>query len=69
MKKLYEVAIYNQDVRDCVNDSKVHPRFEDSWADTHLIEISAHDAEEAKKIALRRHPEKAGFVIGNILEA
>lgn len=64
----YEITIYNQEVRDCVQDNKRHPQFDSGWADQRFLMIEAKDADNARKIIRRRHPERKGFVIVDIVE-
>ncbi|HPF46851.1 MAG: hypothetical protein KDF58_03795 [Alphaproteobacteria bacterium] len=69
MKKSYEIPVYNNEVRLAISNRQNHPSFAASWADTHLITIQAHTAEEALNICRRKHPEKLGFVLGDVSEA
>ena len=67
MKK-YEVAIYNKDVRDCIEDDKEHPQFDSGWAEQRYLQIDARDSDDARRGVHRRYPENKGFIIANILE-
>lgn len=69
MKKSYEIPVYNEEVRTAVRNKQNHESFEASWADTHLILIRAHTADEAVSICRRKHPEKMGFILGDVSEA
>lgn len=69
MKKSFEIPVYNVDVRTAVQNKQNHPSFEAKWADTHLILVRAHTSEEAVTICRRQHPEKLGFVLGEVSEA
>ncbi len=69
MKKTFEISVYNTEVRDAVQNKRNHPSFEATWADTHLILIQAYTADEALAICRRKHPEKMGFVLGDVTEA
>ncbi|WP_417316737.1 hypothetical protein [Emcibacter sp.] len=69
MKKIFEIPVYNEKVRQAVRAGRSHDMLEDSWADMHLIEVSAHTPGEALDICRRKHPEKMGFVFGDIFEA
>lgn len=60
---LFEVALYNKDVRALVKDNKSHGVFEDHWADRHIHGIVARDAREARSLARQRYPKEDGFVI------
>ncbi|MBL4602019.1 MAG: hypothetical protein JKY84_04695 [Emcibacteraceae bacterium] len=69
MKKSFEIPVYNSEVRDAIKNKQNHPSFEASWADTHLIVIRAHTSDEAITICRRKHPEKLGFILGEVAEA
>ncbi len=69
MKKSYEIPVYNHDVRTAVRNKETHPNFEAKWADTHLIMVRAHTADEAVSICKRKHPEHLGFILGEVTEA
>jgi len=68
MKNNYEIQVYNSEVREALKNGEIHPDLEDKWNDTHFIAVRASSPEEAKTVCQRRHPEKLGFVIGNIME-
>lgn len=69
MKKSYEIPVFNSEVRSAVKNKQNHPSFQANWADTHLILIRAHTPDEALTICRRKHPEKLGFVLGDVTEA
>ena len=69
MKKSYEIPVFNSEVRSAVRNKQNHHSFEANWADTHLIVVRAHTADEALSICRRKHPEKLGFVLGDVTEA
>lgn len=62
----FEVAIFNQEVRDCVKMQDKHELLEDDWADTHYIQVSAENEEAARAKIDRMHPPDRGFVINDI---
>ncbi|PCI48092.1 MAG: hypothetical protein COB49_06370 [Alphaproteobacteria bacterium] len=64
----YEVTIYNKQVRDYVRDDKKHPQYDSGWADQRFLMIVAKDADDARNIIRRRHPEHKGFVIVDITQ-
>ena len=68
MKKLFEISVYNKDVRDEIQAGRNHRLLEPSWANVHLIEIKADTEEEAMASCRRKHPERLGFVLGSALE-
>ena len=65
----FEVAVFNQEVRDLVQNGQSHRDFTDDWADIHLIEISAPDVATALSKIRSRYPETRGFVINGVHEA
>ncbi|WP_321395245.1 hypothetical protein [Emcibacter sp.] len=69
MKKIFEIPVYNEEVRETVRSGRSHDTLEDTWADMHLIEVRAHTPVEAMEICRRKHPEKMGFVLGDAAEA
>jgi len=69
MKKSFEIPVYNSEVREAVRNKENHPNLEDKWADTHLIMVRAHTPDEAVFVCRRQHPEKMGFVLGEVAEA
>ncbi len=64
----FEAAVYNQQVRDRVAEGKKHRFYDDSWADTHYIEIEAESEEAVRAKLRRRYPEAQGFVIEGITQ-
>ncbi len=64
----FEVAIYNAEVRQKVEDGQRHSRFTDDWADMHYIEIEADNEELARAKIEVLHPSVQGFVCDEFLE-
>mgnify|MGYP006928234473 CR=1 FL=1 len=64
----YDVAVYNQKVRDCVAEGDRHPRLNDDWADIHYFEVKAPSAEAARDKILNAHPASQGYVIESVDE-
>jgi len=62
----FEVAIYNQQVRDLVAEGDSHEYYDDEWADIHFLEVSAENEGLAQVQIDGRHPMKNGFVIDSI---
>ncbi len=69
MKKSFEIPVYNTEVREAIQNKHLHANLEAKWADIHLIMIRAHTADEALAICRRKHPEKMGFVLGDVSES
>ena len=68
MSKKFEASIYNQLVRDAVEDGRHHRHLPDHWADQQLIEIKADSAEEALLYLTDKYPTEKGFVVSTLLE-
>ena len=64
----FEVAVYNAEVRQKVEDGQRHSRFTDDWADMHYIEIEADNEELARAKIEVLHPSVQGFVFDEFLE-
>ncbi len=62
----YEIALYNTDVRNLVKRGEQHDRYEDSWADTHYIDVIAPGEEMARAKIEKQYPSHRGFVIEQI---
>ena len=58
----YEVLVYNRAVRARVEEGRHHRNLSDDWADIQHIEVTAKDAEDARRKAARRYPESQGYV-------
>ena len=65
----FEIAVFNQAVRDKLKVGERHRELKDDWADTHYVEIGAQDADDAKRKAMAKFPEDKGFVIEAVNEA
>lgn len=66
---VYEVTIYNKDVRALVKDNKSHSHFDDHWADAQVRDIEAMTEAEAREKISERYPPLEGFVIEGIQPA
>jgi len=62
----FEVAIYNKEVRELVAEGSRHQNLTDEWAEIHYIDVEGSDKQDARRVILRRYPEKRGFVIDSI---
>ena len=63
---VYEVSIYNKDVRSLVKENQSHNVFDDHWADTQLHDVVAQDETEARRMVGERYPAGDGFVIQTV---
>tara|TARA_B100000405_G_scaffold207673_1_gene146167 strand:- start:141 stop:374 length:234 start_codon:yes stop_codon:yes gene_type:complete len=61
--KVYEVAIYNKDVRSLVKDNQSHILFDDNWADAQVHDVVAKNESQAREMIAERYPPGDGFVI------
>lgn len=63
---MFEITIYNKEVRVKVEAGEHDSRFRDSWADFQYIEIDAADEEQARARVEEMHPSVQGFVIDDV---
>ena len=63
---LFEITIYNKEVREKVEAGERHKRFRDSWADFQYIEIRANNEDQARALVEKINPSDQGFVIDDI---
>ena len=64
--QVFEVALYNKDVRSLVKDNQSHDFFDDQWADTHFQDIIAKDETDARRQIDERYPAADGFVVERV---
>lgn len=65
----YEVAIYNEQVRQMLKQGDKHEFLDDDWADIHYLEFTASGEQEARAKAQSKYPPEQGYVIENITPA
>jgi len=58
----YEGIIFNQQVRDAVQNDEPHD-LTDDWADNHYVETMASSSEHAKQRLEQKYPASQGYVI------
>ncbi len=63
---IFEITIYNKEVREKVEAGERDSRFPDTWADFQYIEIEAPDEEKARAKVEEIHPSVQGFVIDDV---
>ncbi len=63
---IFEITIYNKEVREKVEAGEHHSRFSDSWADFQYIEIDAPNEEQVRARVEEMHPSVQGFVIDDV---
>ena len=66
---VYEVSIYNKEVRAMVKENQHHHYFDDQWADIHVRNVTARNENEAKSFISKRFPPEEGFVIQQVAES
>lgn len=64
--KVFEIAIYNQEVRTLVKENQSHMFFDDHWADIKLQDVLAPDEIQAREMIEHRYPSNDGFVVESI---
>ena len=47
---VFEVSIYNKDVRSLVKENQSHAIFDDQWADNKVHDVIATDEETARRL-------------------
>jgi len=64
--KVFEVAIYNKEVRALVKLNQSHSFFDDQWAKVQVRDVVARDEGEARTLIAQRFPPRDGFVIQGV---
>ena len=62
----FEIAVYNQSVREKLKLGERHRELKDDWADIHYVEIEAEDIAAARRKAEGKFPQDRGFVIEDV---
>jgi len=65
-QSIFEVTLYNKEVRALVKENQSHLLFEDHWADPQVRDVVAKSESEARDVIASRFPEDAGFVIEDV---
>ena len=65
---VFEVVIYNKDVREKVEAGGRHAHLDSSWADSHHEQVRADNADAACAKIARRFPESQEFVIVDVFD-
>ena len=66
--KVFEVSIYNKEVRSLVKENQSHAFFDDHWADEQTRDVLAETADEARQVVKKRFPPDEGFVIASVVQ-
>ncbi len=64
--QVFEVSIYNKEVRSLVKENMSHDFFDDHWADEQIRDVLAETADEARQLVGNRFPADEGFVIASV---
>lgn len=67
-RKIFEIVLYNTDVRKLVEIHETHPKWDDGWADGRYIELQAASLKIAIKKIRQKYPRRKGFKILAITE-
>ena len=65
-QQVFEVSIYNRNVRTLVKENQSHHFFDDQWADVQIRAVVAPAEAEARKLINERFPPGDGFVIEEV---
>ncbi len=65
--QIFEVTIYNREVRSLVKENQSHLFYDDQWADVRVHDVLAEDEDQARAIIAERFPPDDGFVIDTII--
>jgi len=65
---IYEVVIYNKEVRRLVSIQESHPNWNDGWADHRYVEVPALNIRSVIKKIRGKYPRFRGFKIVAISE-
>ena len=64
----FEVAIYNEEVREKVRSGSRHRDLTDDWAEIYYIEVEAKDENDTNQQILRKYPKNQGYVIESVIK-
>lgn len=65
---VFEISIYNKDVRTLVKENQSHAIYDDQWADIHIHDVIALDENHARRLIAERYPYDDGFVINGVVQ-
>lgn len=65
--RIFEVTIYNKEVRSLVKENQSHLFYDDQWADARVHDVLAEDEDQARALIIKRFPPGDGFVIDKIM--
>ncbi len=65
---VFEISIYNKDVRTLVKENQSHAIYDDQWADIHIHDVITLDENHARRLIAERYPSDDGFVINGVVQ-
>ena len=65
--RVFEVAVYNRDVRRAVKENRSHSLYGDHWADVQHHDVAARSEAEAREMIAGRFPPAEGFVVEEMI--
>lgn len=68
-KRLFEVSLFNREVRALVRENQHHDVFDDNWADDQRRQVLAGNEDEARDVILQRYPKDEGFEIAEVISS
>ncbi|MDG1996070.1 MAG: hypothetical protein P8J14_06240 [Emcibacteraceae bacterium] len=66
--RIYEVVLYNIEVRSAVEFDERHPRYDSAWADPRYIELTGYNVKNIIRKIRSKYPRSRGFKIVAITE-
>jgi len=64
--QIFEVFLFNREVRSLVKENQSHDFFDDQWADVQIRDVTARDETHARQLIEERFPPGDGFVIEEV---
>tara|TARA_B100001996_G_C18322058_1_gene462897 strand:- start:243 stop:479 length:237 start_codon:yes stop_codon:yes gene_type:complete len=65
-EQVYEISLYNREVRSLVKENQSHELYNDHWADSQKHDVVARDETEALRMISERFDTDDGFVIEGV---
>jgi hypothetical protein len=65
---VFEVSIYNKNVRSLVKENQSHKTYDDQWADNRIHDVVALDEDHALRLISERFPPDDGFVVNGVVQ-
>ncbi|OSQ37164.1 hypothetical protein TMES_15155 [Thalassospira mesophila] len=65
-KRVYQVGLHNQIVRECVKENRSHAMYDDRWADVQTHEVAAQTKTKALALIEKNYPSCDGFVVDHV---